>query len=63
VIRVFPPDRRRRDLDNILKASLDALVKAGVVEDDYLVRRLVVERDEPQKPGWVEVEVRAFGRS
>jgi len=29
VVRVFPPDRRRRDLDNILKASLDALVKAG----------------------------------
>ena len=28
------PDRRRRDLDNLLKALSDALVDAGVLEDD-----------------------------
>jgi crossover junction endodeoxyribonuclease RusA len=28
------PDRRRRDLDNLLKALSDALVDAGVLADD-----------------------------
>ena len=31
---VVAPDRRHRDLDNLLKASLDALASAGVVEND-----------------------------
>lgn len=30
------PDRRRRDLDNLIKPTLDALVKAEVVKDDTL---------------------------
>ncbi len=29
-----PPDKRRRDLDNILKAPLDALMHAGLLIDD-----------------------------
>jgi len=28
------PDKRHRDLDNLFKATLDAVVAAGVVEDD-----------------------------
>lgn len=34
VIQAFRPDRRKRDLDNLLKATLDALTKAGTWEDD-----------------------------
>src|SRR5262245_5454540 len=30
-----PPDRRRRDLDNIVKPALDALVLAGLLADDF----------------------------
>ncbi len=30
----FGPRNRRRDLDNLLKLPLDAVVKAGVIEDD-----------------------------
>jgi Holliday junction resolvase RusA-like endonuclease len=35
---VVAPDRRHRDLDNLLKASLDALASAGVVENDCYCR-------------------------
>jgi crossover junction endodeoxyribonuclease RusA len=31
-----PPDRRRRDGDNLEKAVMDSLVKAGVIQDDSL---------------------------
>lgn len=30
----YPPSRRKYDLDNFRKASRDALVHAGVIEDD-----------------------------
>lgn len=33
-IEAFRPDKRRRDLDNLLKATLDGLAHAGVYEDD-----------------------------
>ena len=37
------PDRRRRDLDNLLKASLDCITNARVVEDDHLCQKLTAE--------------------
>jgi crossover junction endodeoxyribonuclease RusA len=46
----FPPDRRRRDLDNLLKSTLDALQHGGVYEDDSQVDLLVVRRCEPDRP-------------
>ena len=33
-IEAFRPDKRRRDLDNLLKATLDACTAAGVWQDD-----------------------------
>lgn len=33
-IQAHRPDKRRRDLDNLLKASLDGLAHAGVYNDD-----------------------------
>lgn len=33
-IEAYRPDNRRRDLDNLLKATLDALAVAGVYNDD-----------------------------
>jgi crossover junction endodeoxyribonuclease RusA len=52
-------DRRRRDLDNVQKALLDALEHGGVYRDDAQIDLLVVERG-PVTPGGkslVRVEV------
>jgi crossover junction endodeoxyribonuclease RusA len=43
-VTVCPPDRRRRDLDNVQKALLDALEHGGVYGDDAQIDRLVIER-------------------
>jgi len=42
-LKLHPPDARRRDVDNVLKALLDALTHAGVWSDDSQVKRLSVE--------------------
>ena len=41
-IKCYRPDRRRRDLDNLLKALLDSMTHAGVMEDDALIEDLRV---------------------
>ena len=46
----FPPDRRVRDLDNLLKGTLDALQHADVYEDDGQVDLLVARRRAPDPP-------------
>lgn len=40
----FPPDNRRRDLDNMLKCVCDALTYAGIYADDSQIDRLLIER-------------------
>jgi crossover junction endodeoxyribonuclease RusA len=37
------PDRRKRDLDNLIKSSLDCIVNARVVHDDHLCQKLTAE--------------------
>ena len=46
------PDRRRRDVDNLLKSLLDALDHADVYEDDSQIQdlRITWECDENQQP-------------
>lgn len=37
---IFPPDNRKRDIDNINKALLDALTHASVYKDDRQIKDL-----------------------
>lgn len=57
----MPPDRRARDLDNVLKATLDALTHAGVWVDDSQIDRLVVTRGEVMKEGRLVVCIEGVG--
>lgn len=43
-IDAYYPDRRRRDIDNVLKAPLDALTAAGMWEDDSQVQALSIRK-------------------
>jgi crossover junction endodeoxyribonuclease RusA len=43
-IIVFPPDNRRRDIDNVQKALLDALEHGGAYADDSQIVRLTIEK-------------------
>ena len=56
----FPPDRRRRDLDNLIKATADALQHAGVYEDDSLIDLLLVRRRSAVAGGRLDVQVAAL---
>lgn len=56
-VEAAPPDRRRRDLDNLLKSLLDALQHAGCYEDDSQIDFISVMRLEPVPAGRVVVKV------
>ena len=57
-VDVFPPDRRRRDLDNCLKSLLDAMEHGGAYTDDSQIAKLTIERREPVDGGKTLVRIR-----
>ena len=55
---LYPPDGRRRDCDNVLKALLDAMQYGGMYGDDSQIKKLlVVMRDRVVPGGKVVVAV------
>ena len=56
-IWVYPPDRRKRDISNIIKIIEDSLQDAGVYDDDFQISLLVVERGQIIKGGKVTVMI------
>jgi crossover junction endodeoxyribonuclease RusA len=56
----YPPDKRRRDLDNLPKAILDALTHAGVWADDEQIDQLSIQRCEQRKGGHIRVVITAL---
>ena len=54
-IDMYPPDKRKRDIDNVLKALMDAMQHGGLYEDDSQISKLTIERRAVAPPGRVEV--------
>ncbi len=54
-ISVRPPDKRKRDIDNLIKPLLDSLVEYGAISDDSEVVDLRIQKFNPIKGGSVEV--------
>ncbi|MGE4157634.1 MAG: RusA family crossover junction endodeoxyribonuclease [Planctomycetota bacterium] len=61
-IEVYPPDRRRRDIDNVQKALLDALEHGGAYRDDSQIVRLEVEKREVEPGGKTVVRIEEMKR-
>jgi len=57
-VEVFPPDRRRRDIDNLLKAVLDACQHGGAFPDDSRIVWLLIHRTQVVRGGRVVVTIR-----
>ena len=57
LVEWFPPDKRRRDGDNILKGLQDALQYAGVYKDDTQIEDLRLVKRSVLKGGKVTVAI------
>ena len=56
-VDVFPPDRKKRDLDNLNKCLLDSLQFSGIIKDDYDIDYLSMRRCEVTPGGKVIVQI------
>lgn len=60
-VEFCPPDRRRRDLDNLFKGLLDAMVHGGLMVDDEQIDDLRGVRGPVVAGGRVLVELGGLG--
>ncbi len=56
-IFAYPPDRRVRDIDNILKIAIDSLQYAGIYENDGQIDRIYIERGISHPPGYLDIQI------
>lgn len=47
----YPPDNRKRDINNLWKALCDSLQYCKMIEDDYLIRESRIVRCEKSNIG------------
>lgn len=57
VVKVYPPDKRKRDIDNLLKVTIDAIASTGVFQNDSQIDKIMIERCHEVKLGSLEVEI------
>jgi len=62
-VDAYPPDKRRRDADNLLKSLLDSMQHAGAYYDDSQIKKLTIEMRKPNRPnGTVIVRLAPLGK-
>ena len=57
---LYPPDRRRRDWDNVHKATWDSLQHAGVFSDDNQIKKGVVEMHDKSTEPRAEIQIAPY---
>ncbi len=58
-VYLYPPDKRRRDIDNYNKALLDSL--SGIIwKDDSQIDYLIITRQDPSKGGKTIIKIRGM---
>ena len=60
VIDIYPPDRRRRDLDNTQKSLFDSIQHAGVYGDDSQIAKITITRRDPVPGGRVSMAISEY---
>lgn len=60
-IEAYPPDRRKRDIDNVLKPLIDTLGDYGLFLDDEQIDILSIRRNAIEKPGYVRIHIFKIG--
>lgn len=60
-ISLYPPDRRKRDISNVIKSIEDAMTKCGIWKDDSQVDDLRVVRMGPVAGGKSEITIWDLG--
>lgn len=60
-VHAYPPDRRERDLDNLLKATQDALCHGGAFLSDSQIDWLLIERRGVVPNGRLDVQIAERG--
>lgn len=63
IVKMYPPSRQRRDIDNYLKAPFDALTHAGIWKDDDQIKRVEMEWCEVVKGGRFEITISKYGET
>lgn len=62
-IELTAPDKRKRDIDNHVKAVLDALEHAGAYVNDSQIDELRVKRLHVESPGACDVTITELGEA
>ncbi|MFK8698372.1 RusA family crossover junction endodeoxyribonuclease, partial [Proteus mirabilis] len=63
LVKLYPPTKQARDIDNFLKAPFDALTHAGVWVDDKQIKKMDVEWMDVIKGGKLEITIRQHSNS
>lgn len=56
-LEFYPPDRRKRDIDNQFKCLFDSIVKAGCIDDDSEIYELHAYKREPVTGGMNYIQI------